>query len=344
MVKTVERPGLPVPAIEDITRRDFLVGGAGLLALGTFGCGGGGEEGFAGETRTVEGYYGPVEVPVRPRRVIPGSTFNMDYALVLGLPLAAGSALFGAAANSYPEYQREAYPEKLEDLEAVQTDPANYEQIAAYEPDCIIDSGAVWDEERYERFSEIAPTFVFSEYVEEDELEDPGRNVWRKPLREIGRVFGRENRAEEYIDDYEERAGELRERLAEQWGEAAFAFVEPNTEGIYVHGTLQDPTSQILFGDLGAEPAPFLNPAPQELSLETLPEIDADVILLSLRWQEGSLQRDLESAATYVDTPLWQKIPAVEKGQVYRFDAELHYPSPVVARAFLDFVERDLLG
>lgn len=341
-MKKLEAPGFVLPGVEDITRRDFLVGGAAALLLAGCGSAGGGSE-SSGETRTVEGYYGPVELPARPRRVIAGGTFNMDYALVLGLPLAAGAALSGAGERSYPEYQREAYPEELRELEAVQTDPANYEQIATYEPDAILDSYSTFDEERYERLSEIAPTFAFSEYVEEEGLEDPGRNVWRKPLREIGNAFGLEDRAEEYIAGYEERAADLGGRLAERWGDATFAFVEPNTESVYVHGTLQDPTSQVLFGDLGAEPASFLTPNPQQLSLETLPEIDADVILLSLRWQEGSLRRDLKSVATYVESPLWQKLPAVRQDQVYRFDAELHYPSPVVASSFLDFVERDLL-
>jgi hypothetical protein len=38
-----------------------------------------------------------------------------------------------------------------------------------------------------------------------------------------------------------------------------------------------------------------------------------------------------------------QRIPALELGQVYRFDAELHDPPPPVAKAFLDHVERSLL-
>jgi iron complex transport system substrate-binding protein len=344
MTKTIERPREAYPAIEEITRREFLVGGAGLLALGIAGCGSGeaGEE-ASGETRTAEGYYGPVELPVRPQRVIPGYTSAMDFVLVLGLPMAAGTGMFGAATEDFPEYQREAYPEVLEDLEIVQAVPANYEQIAAAEPDCIVDNVAAFDEERYERLSEIAPTFVYLDYEPVEGLEEPGKSVWRKPLRQIGRAFGREERAEEFIEGYEARAGELKERLAERWAGAKFAFMEPNTEGIYIHGTLQDPMSQVLFEDLGAEPASLLTRNPQQLSLEALPEIDADVLFLSIRPQEGSLERDLETVAPYVESPLWQKIPAVEKGQVYRLQAELLYTSPLVAQAFLDFVEDNLL-
>jgi iron complex transport system substrate-binding protein len=292
----------------------------------------------------VEGYYGPVELPVRPRRLVPGYTSAMDFALVLGLPMAAGTGLFGAATEDYPEYQREAYPEKLEDLDIVQANPANYEQIAASEPDCILDNVAAFEESRYERLSQIAPTSVYSDYEEVVGLEDPGKPVWREPLRQIGRAFGREEQAERFLADFEARARELKGRMAERWEGATFAFMEPNAEGIYVHGTLQDPMSQVLFGDLGAEPASLLTRDPQTLSLEALPEIDADVLLLSIRPQEGSLKRDMETVAPYVESPLWQRIPAVQKGQVYRLDAELLYTSPLVAQAFLDFVESNLLA
>jgi ABC-type Fe3+-hydroxamate transport system substrate-binding protein len=333
----------PVPEIEDITRRDFLVGGAAALLLGGCGSGGGGNE-ASGETRTVEGFYGPVELPVRPRRVVPGYTSAMDFALVLGLPMAAGTGLFGAATEDYPEYQLEAYPEKLEDLEIVQANPANYEQIAASEPDCILDNVAAFDEERYEKLSEIAPPYVYSDYEQAEGLSDPGKSVWREPLRRIGRAFGRETRAERFIADFEARAAELNKRMAERWGDAKFAFAEPNAEGVYVHGTLRDPMSQVLFEDLGATPASLLTRDSQTLSLEALPEIDADVLLVSIRPQEGSLKRDTETVAPYVDSPLWQKIPAVQKDRVYRFDAELHYTSPLCAQAFLDFVENSLLA
>lgn len=344
MTRTIERPRPALPSVEDITRRNFLAGGAGLLALGLAGCGSRRGEAVSGETRTVEGYYGPVDLPVRPRRLVPGYTSAMDFALVLGVPMAAGTGLFGAATEDYPEYQREAYPAVLEDLEIVQAEPANYEQIAVVEPDCILDNVAAFDEGRYEKLSEIAPTFVYRDYEDVEGLEAPGKSVWKEPLRRIGRAFGAGDRAERFLAAYEARAGELGERLAERWPGAKFAFLEPNTEGLYVHGTLQDPMSQVLFEDLGAEPASVLKRNPQTLSLESLAEIDADVLLLSLRPQEDSLKRDLGTVTPYVESSLWRKIPAVKKGRVYRFDAELLYTSPLVAQAFLDFVESALLA
>lgn len=138
MTKTIEAPGFVLPGVEDITRRDFLVGGAGLLALGIVGCGGEAENEASGETRTVDSPMGPVELPVEPRRLVPGYTTDADIALVLDLPLAGVPGARGLANEDLASYQPE---EELEDVERITTFPEpNLEQIAALEPDCIIDS------------------------------------------------------------------------------------------------------------------------------------------------------------------------------------------------------------
>lgn len=62
MTKTIERVRTfpPLPEIDDATRREFLLGAAGLLLLAPYGCGssvgsgGEGGSGPSGETRVVE--------------------------------------------------------------------------------------------------------------------------------------------------------------------------------------------------------------------------------------------------------------------------------------------------
>lgn len=329
------------------TRREFLIGAGSLLILAPFGCGDDGETGEGGgttsdDTRTVDSVYGQVELPANPQRLVPGYTTEMDYALVLGIPMAAGTGSRGGN-QPFAEYQREAYPDRLDDLEKVVTYPeANYEQIAAANPDCILDQVAADDESRYERLSEIAPTFVFQDYEDVEKLKF-GRPDWRGSLREVGQAFGAPEAAEEHIADYEARVEELRGPLAERWSGATFAAVLPWTDYFLVWGR-EVQAHQILFDDLGLKPATVINPNNTELSLEALPDIDADVLFLGLSPKEDSLERDREVAAPYLDSPLWQKIPAVQKDQVYEFDQELIYTGPLTATAFLDYVEQTLLG
>ena len=332
-----------------ITRRRFLIG-AGALGLGVVtGCGA--EEANApmatvatgtDGTRTVEHVYGQVELPVNPQRLIPGYTTEMDYALVLGIPMVAGTGARGGT-EPFATYQREAYPRRLNNLEKVVTYPeANYEQIATQQPDCILDQVAADDQERYNLLSRIAPTFVFRDYQEVEELEF-GKPDWRGSLRTVGQAFGATDAAEQYIATYEGRVEALRGRLAERWSSATFAIGSPNPESFFVFARFLQ-TTQILFDELNLEPASVVGSDGTQLSLETVPEIDADVLFLVLGPQEDSLERDREAAEIYLNSPLWQEIPAVREDQVYEMDQELIYTGPLTATAFLDYVERTLLG
>jgi ABC-type Fe3+-hydroxamate transport system substrate-binding protein len=339
MIGTVEKPGIAVSDLEDITRRDFLVGGAGLLALGVAGCGRGETGDSSSETRTVDTPRGPVELPVNPRRVVAMYTTDVDHALALDLPLVGGGTARGLAGQPFAGYQPE---EELEDVQRLQTYPeANYEQIAAVEPDCILDS--VSDEAGYERLSRIAPT-LFYENTEEVEGIGWGRPDWRGSLRTVGGAFDRADEAERFVAGYEERAAGLRERLAGRWAGATFASVFPSTDHLRVQGSATSHPHRILAEDLGLTLAPVVTQEDQELSLEALPQVDADVLFLALFPREDSLERDRESAAPYTNSPLWSRLPAVRKGQVYEYDAELIYISPLTAEAFLGVVERSLLA
>ncbi len=79
----------PLPEIDDVTRREFLIGTAGLLLLPA-GCGSDGEGGdeASGEMRTVEHALGTTEVPTEPRRVVViDSYLTLTTALMLGVPV-----------------------------------------------------------------------------------------------------------------------------------------------------------------------------------------------------------------------------------------------------------------
>ncbi|MCG8352664.1 MAG: ABC transporter substrate-binding protein [Chloroflexales bacterium] len=328
-----------------ITRRRFLIG-AGALGLGVItGCGPG-EQAAAPTatlaTRTVDTRYGPVDLPANPQRVLPRFYAVMDYALVLNLPLVART---GFGYNSVAAYQQTAYPDVLADLPNVTTSPEiNYEQIAALQPDCIIEIATGFDAERYQLLAAIAPTFSLSP-TEAVEGLSAGRPTWRGTLRTIAQTFGRESTAERVIAAYATRAAALRARLAARWADATFAVLQILPESLVIHGREAAHQHQILFTDLGLRPAPFLTPDPQfGVSFETLPEVDADVLLLPLSPQPGSIERDRTPLNDIQTNPLWQQLPAVAQDQVYAFPIELGYPTPLTATAFLDFVEQTLLG
>jgi len=243
-MKTMERPGIVLPAIEDITRRDFLIGGAGLLTLGLAGCGRGETDESSAETRTVESPMGPVELPVDPKRLVAIYATDIDVALVLDLPLVGGGTARGTGGEEpFASYQPE---EELEGVKPLATYPeANYEQIAAVNPDCIINSTPP-EGDRYERLSEIAPTLNLDEAQEEG---------WRPYLRAAAEAFERETLAQHFIADYEERVAGLKERVSQRWGGATFAFVGSYEAATVWVSDKEMHLDQIAAKDLGLTPS-----------------------------------------------------------------------------------------
>jgi ABC-type Fe3+-hydroxamate transport system substrate-binding protein len=98
MKKTIETPGMLLPEVDDATRREFLIGAAGLLLLPA-ACGGqqDGGDSPSGETRTVEHQLGTTEVPVNPQRIvaldsaiIPDGLLALDEKPVGAIPSTGG--------------------------------------------------------------------------------------------------------------------------------------------------------------------------------------------------------------------------------------------------------------
>lgn len=330
-----------------VTRRRFAAGFGGALGLAATGIGDRRRTAArqaatpaAGATRLVESALGPVELPVDPRRVVAGYTTDMDVALVLGLPLVAGPGARGLAGQAFAPYQP---AEALTGVAKVTTYPeANFEQIAAVAPDCIIDSADA-DPRRYELFSQIAPTFNFNEV-----LYAPGsfKADWRAALLAVGDAFGRRPRAEAEIAAYEERAAALRERLAERWAGATFVTLGSWQPGLVLVTDRNMHPALILAEDLGLTPAavmPETFEGRPNLSLERLDLLDADLLFIRIEAAEEGEGRDRAALDGVQASPLWQRLPAVQAGSVVEYDAELFYASPLTAAAFLDVVEAALL-
>ncbi|MBA2691631.1 MAG: ABC transporter substrate-binding protein [Rubrobacter sp.] len=262
----------------------------------------------------------------------------------MDLPLVGGGTARGLARQPFARYQPE---DRLEDVERLGTFPeANYEQIASVQPDCIIDS-TTNDREQYERLSQIAPTFNFNEILYgEGSLAD-----WPRALKSVAKVFGRGNVAEQVLSDYEERAADLRARLAERWAGATFAVVGGGEPGTLNINYLNSQPLLILSEELSLAPAEFVPETYEEyleegrLSLERIDLLqEVDLLFVRVEVSQAGPGRDRGVVAPMLESPLWKRLPAVRAGQVHEFDAELFYASPLTATAFLDAVENSLLS
>jgi iron complex transport system substrate-binding protein len=144
------------------------------------------------------------------------------------------------------------------------------ETLASVKPDLILDENPGGTNS--ELLSEIAPTVSYSYYTQDS---------WQKGLRGIAKLFGRSNEAEGYIENYNQQVANLRDSLAVSGETIAVIIVyEQNL-------ILLDPNNSIadLIAELGFSIAVPEGLTGDEqgfifLSLETLPELQADKVLL----------------------------------------------------------------
>jgi ABC-type Fe3+-hydroxamate transport system substrate-binding protein len=338
MTKTIEAPVFTLPGIEDITRRDFLVGGAGLLALGLAGCRN--ETGGSPDARTkvVEDGDRRVEIPVSPERVLVlDGRDPLEISLTLGLPVSAVPAdpSLPEDAVEFPAYAE--LDSSTERIPYAQSEGINIEAIAVNEPDLIFGMDVYFpDYYRYDRLEPIAPVINVTAF-----------RPWREQLRRFGEVFERPERAERAVREFDAERDALDRRLGEIIRSNRLAIVTPNADGTFFLGAtlLIDVLSE--FGALELE-EPYRTPDGtrawdeffyRSYSGERLDVLEvADVIILR-QYADG------DGGYTGFDAlksnPLWKRLPAVEAGRVLeRNGLWINNGSIYCARYCLDTVER----
>lgn len=295
---------LPTTGIKP-TRREFLIGAAGLLLLPA-GCGSseeaGPDETTSSGTRTIKHKYGRTEIKGRPERVVTVGYSDHDAVLALGLTPVGVRDWFGDQPQAtWPWAQDKLGDAKLEVLPAQEL---NFEQIATLEPDLILGVYSGLTKKEFKTLSEIAPTVAQS-----SEYADYG-TPWQEQTRIIGRALGREERSEELVGAVERRFAEMREDHPEfesATGVAAYSFA-PEEYGAYGP---QDPRARFLTS-LGFElPPKIIDLAGDEffttISEERLDLLDADVLVWIVN--SPAEQKTIEK------NPLYPKLDVVSEGR-----------------------------
>lgn len=266
---------------------------------------------------TITNALGSVEVPQAPENIVAVGDAELDALLSLGV-----------VPTTYVGYSDELLPYQTAALGGASppemlslVDGMPFEQIAAAEPDLIV-SLSWTDEESYPLLNDIAPVVSY--------VDDPWGDAWQTQVAQIAAGLGRSADGATLVADIEAQVAEA-------------AAAHPQLAGSSVTFTSADagaacsvdlPTSPVLvfLGQLGLEPA-LEDPASAycvELSPESLPSLDADVMLLF------GARDELES------NPVFQQIPGVEAGNVVWLDDTManavNSPTPLAIPAFLETV------
>lgn len=246
---------------------------------------------------TLDSEKGKVKMPADAKRVI--APYHEDALLALGITPVAKWAI-GKSVQDYLEPQ-------LKDVSPIEWN-LPLEQVLKQDPDLIIlENNLESYKGSYEDYNKIAPTYVMNQETTND---------WQKQLETFGKLFNKEDKAEEVLKQYKDKVSKASEKLKDAIGDETVAAIYVKSDQYFVFEHNRQ-SAGVLYSELGLKTPALIeelgdaettwNP----ISIEKLSELDADHVLLLAEKDEKSAVEKLKKSA------VWQATPAAKKDNVY---------------------------
>lgn len=304
-----------------VSRRHLLalagVGAGGAALLGVAGRGGISAQtpqATPGATRPFEHALGTTDVPVNPQRVV---TLQDQNALLplweLGFRNVVGSV--GAQGEGGEPYFRRMQDYDTSDIEfvGVYGEP-DLEAVVALDPDLIV--AAPFDEGIAGVLQQIAPTVFI------DVFDAPIDVV----MMRFATLVGLEAEAERLDAEYRQRLEDLRASVDDP-ADVVISVISTAASGgaapgqFYISPRGQGAVDEILVAVGFARPVEQLTAEERTyFSIEQLRTQDADLLLRVTFGQNPEAEE--ENTAAVLESPLWEQLNAVQKGQAHDVNGE----------------------
>lgn len=265
---------------------------------------------------TYESETGPVEVPANPTRIV--ALTNAPNVLALDGP---------AVGVDEWTIKNPLFTEKLAGVEVVSE--TDLEKIIELEPDLIIAGSHM---QNLNKLSDIAPTVVYTW----------GKLDYLAQQLEIGKLLNKEQEAQAWIDDFKQRAEAAGQEVkAKHGGDVTVSVFETDSKSFYVFGNNWARGTEILYQAMGLGmpdkvKQDALGSGYYTLSQELLPDYAGDFVVIS---------RSAASDNSFMQTELWNGIPAVQNDRVIEIDTEASsYSDPITLEYLLNIFKKGLLG
>ena len=272
------------------------------------GCGNTGsaeDNSSKGNTITVTDVRGNVEIPADPQRIVDLSG-NSDILSILGYDVVGTANSDAYDYTKFPSYLEETL-KGAKILGYSMQDTMDVEAVMNLNQDLIVISTV--QEKMYDALSEIAPTVMI-------QLEALN---WKDDVRALAKVFNKEDVANEWIANYENKAKEAGDKIKAEYGEDTtyLSFLASGGQFFIFDGA---GFGDVLYNDMGlAKPAGM--PEQTDISLpvvtyEGLAAIQSDYIFV-IATDEDLAQLEANS--------IWNNLPAVKNGNVVVLESSPYF-------------------
>ena len=256
-------------------------------------------------TVTVTDVRGEVEIPANPKRIVDLSG-NSDILSILGYKVVGTANSDSYDYTKFPSYLEETLS-GAKILGYSMQDTMDVEAVMNLNPDLIVISTV--QEKMYDALSEIAPTVMI-------QLEALN---WKDDVRALGKVFGKEDVANEWIANYEAKAKDAGDKIKAKYGDDTtyLSFLASGGQFFVFDGA---GFGDVLYKDMGlAKPEGM--PEQTDISLpvvtyEGLAAIKADYIF-AIATDEDLAQLEANS--------IWNNLPAVKNGNVVILESSPYF-------------------
>ncbi|MCD2196837.1 ABC transporter substrate-binding protein [Actinomycetospora endophytica] len=261
----------------------------------------GGTGGTGGTGATISTAFGNVTAPANPTRVVALGWSDAETALALGVQAVGASDWLAVGGDGLGPWVTQRYttpPQKLGTLEV------DLEQVAALQPDLILDTRSSGSKERHDQLAQLGVPVV--------EIPAGGENYltsWQDQLRMVGAALGKQQEAARLQGDLDGRFATARARNPQLNGATVVSGAK-NTLGEYA--AYVGRTGRVEFlRDLGLVNSPAIERIPSQsfsvpISREQMGLLDARVTIM---------QAISGNAADVTGDPLWGTVPSVAAGR-----------------------------
>ena len=257
------------------------------------------------DTMVVTDVRGEVEIPSNPKRIVDLSG-NSDILSILGYDVVGTANSDAYDYTKFPSYLEETL-KGAEILGYSMQDTMDVEAVMNLNPDLIVISTV--QEKMYDQLSEIAPTVMI-------QLEALN---WKDDVRNLAKVFGKEDVAEAWLTNYETKAKEAGDKIKAEYGEdTTYLSILEGQGSFYVFDSAG--FGDVLYNDMQlAKPAGMPEQSNMQLPVvnyEGLATIKADYIFTMAKE---------EQVAQIENNSIWKSLPAVKEGHAIMLGASPYF-------------------